>query len=745
MVMKKDRRKRDIKSKLVAALCMLMVSCIMVVSSTYAWFTLSTAPEVTGISTAIGGNGNLEMALLPNGTSVSEALSQISGVGASINSQWGNLVDLSTGYGLEKITLNPSTLGTVTDGKLPSHFLSAPTYGADGRVSGMNNTLMDKAFNNGSFNVGGFGVRAVGTSSGMSAHEMEYRNALVAADNAFDAALAAAKNAVSEGGSSLADLAIKKANDKTNGSIYTDTDVQSMVTAYNMVLNTVTKMEEALKLYIIADYLGTTNVTEANFDTVHTTMKGLTLDALISGNYADGITNAAGMVTKLAALRTDVESKITGLGTLNGGSYDWSKLSPYATGLADIDSMELNGNAIADYMNGTADVGALLNGERQLVVNVDKNDSTGIFVEIANFVGTFSTPVVFEKISYGQFNLNNVSVTMIINATADPYYLNVADGAASAPVDGAFNSTSANIDSFYGFIIDMAFRTNAADSSLLLQTDAVDRIYADNTANPATMGGGSTMTYTATQASGYDVDQLKGLMENIRIVLFNPETMAIYGYARLDASEATVTAGENGAFSVTMPIKMWQIGYDANGDGEIDNDEAKMERWAVDAAGKEDATITKLVQNTATAVSSLVYLDGKDLTNADVGNGAITGTMNLQFASSAELKPMEYNDLRKPSDNTTTAPTAPTATTMTSVTTNSADYTATAAFSGNSIALNITGADSNDTVTVTVGSSTYDAVYAEVGGVAGWTVTGVTETLAADTAITVTVTPVANP
>ena len=62
---KTARRQRDLKSKLLAAVAMLLVSSMMMVTSTYAWFTLSTAPEVTGITTAVGANGNLEMALLP--------------------------------------------------------------------------------------------------------------------------------------------------------------------------------------------------------------------------------------------------------------------------------------------------------------------------------------------------------------------------------------------------------------------------------------------------------------------------------------------------------------------------------------------------------------------------------------------------------------------------------------------------------------------------------------------------------
>ena len=53
-----------IRRKLYSALAMLLVSSIMMVSSTYAWFVLSTASEVTGIQTQVGSNGALEIALL---------------------------------------------------------------------------------------------------------------------------------------------------------------------------------------------------------------------------------------------------------------------------------------------------------------------------------------------------------------------------------------------------------------------------------------------------------------------------------------------------------------------------------------------------------------------------------------------------------------------------------------------------------------------------------------------------------
>mgnify|MGYP004580095159 FL=1 len=94
-----------IRNKMVAAVSMLLVASIMMVSSTYAWFTLSTAPEVTGITTNVGANGNLEMMLLNKASfnSTEENLGVESGVNDSMaaqkvtlaNLKWGNLVDLA--------------------------------------------------------------------------------------------------------------------------------------------------------------------------------------------------------------------------------------------------------------------------------------------------------------------------------------------------------------------------------------------------------------------------------------------------------------------------------------------------------------------------------------------------------------------------------------------------------------------------------------------------------------------------
>ena len=146
--MAKTKRKvampSGIRSKLTAAVAMLLVSLILLVSSTYAWFTLSTAPEVKNITTTVAGNGSLEIALMPQDGllgSIKNGLSSTVGGGTvdivTANTTWGNLVDLSDlSYGLGMINLNPAALDINEDGafKDPTKPIAVPVFGGDGRI-----------------------------------------------------------------------------------------------------------------------------------------------------------------------------------------------------------------------------------------------------------------------------------------------------------------------------------------------------------------------------------------------------------------------------------------------------------------------------------------------------------------------------------------------------------------------------------------------------------------------------------
>lgn len=147
---KTHKRQLNIKNKLIAAIAMLLVSSIMMVSSTYAWFTLSTAPEVQGITTTVDANGNLEIALSPADGDYNKITSNVGDANeedwTKKNLTWGNLIDLSdASYRLNELTLLPSQLyinpGSATaPATLADNPLKIPVYGADGRISALDGT-----------------------------------------------------------------------------------------------------------------------------------------------------------------------------------------------------------------------------------------------------------------------------------------------------------------------------------------------------------------------------------------------------------------------------------------------------------------------------------------------------------------------------------------------------------------------------------------------------------------------------
>lgn len=171
-------RKKQIKTKLMAATSMLLVSSIMLSTTTYAWFTLSTAPEVTDMQTTAGSNGALEIALQSSDDLGNRAEIQ-HGVGDSstkqdvtaANNTWGNIVELADNYGLEGISLSPSRLNINTADSNHVNMndrLKVPQFGIDGRISSLAsvNTLN---YADGNYQVDNeFGVKVYGTPANLT-------------------------------------------------------------------------------------------------------------------------------------------------------------------------------------------------------------------------------------------------------------------------------------------------------------------------------------------------------------------------------------------------------------------------------------------------------------------------------------------------------------------------------------------------------------------------------------------------
>ena len=263
-------RKSTLKSKLMAAVSMLLVSAIMVSVTTYAWFILSTAPEVKGMSTTVGSNGALEMALLDYAKGEGETLDAILGkvttnVGDSSaaankkveesNRTWGNLVDLSGEYyGLSNsvMTLYPSALNLNGSDKNKIGSMDAmlkyAAYGTDGRVAELKSDTFATKFstaNNSFLGYNGYGVRAIGTgtkadpvASGFAGAKMNYANAVVAVKTNALASL-------NSYGKDLANMAVKHGMDDT--ATYDATDVTIIKNAKAGLVEAAGQIEVAIQ------------------------------------------------------------------------------------------------------------------------------------------------------------------------------------------------------------------------------------------------------------------------------------------------------------------------------------------------------------------------------------------------------------------------------------------------------------------------------------------------------------------
>ena len=174
----------ELRERVIAVALLLAMSASMLASASFAWITLSTAPEVSGMATTVAANGNLEIALAqgesmkngvpvaakePNETAIGDS-SVIQGI-VNSNITWGNLVNLSEPeYGVNKIELRPALLNNTNRNKYPLH---GATYGTDGRVEDTSQRyeytsyqIIDEALGIKDFAAGDkakYGVRAIST------------------------------------------------------------------------------------------------------------------------------------------------------------------------------------------------------------------------------------------------------------------------------------------------------------------------------------------------------------------------------------------------------------------------------------------------------------------------------------------------------------------------------------------------------------------------------------------------------
>lgn len=771
---KQNSEFKSIQKKLVGAVAMVLVACIMVVSSSYAWFTLSTAPEVTGIQTSVGSNGNLEMALrlLADLTQIQNAVGGETTVDA--NKTWGNLVDLSDGsYHLSEVSLAPARLNIVLDESNSKYsevtdvdiagaegafkvgdsynggviteatyneqdanwdityktlvkaayklngegnnvpYLRTPVYGVDGRLDTLSidnviNGVYDDDVNGFAESLGKYGVRVIGTTSDLTPAQMALRTAKQAVSTAIS-------TSKSNATVSLRDDSVKLANILVNKYLvanytYKSSDIQDVKNAISSLQDIVDSFEDALKQTVIAV-------------SVAKGVTGLTAEEIVIGNGTVTISNSTKNFEWTGAegiQQTVIEASKT-LFAMDGvltnatteiNSDDVEGALGYLLSVSDFEIID-SASGVKYTVEALKDLADKQPGAAAKVLMGTPTVSIkgGIYKQIAQFSGNYSAgATMMVNVTYGSISLNNepIDVIMATNApeqtisytqgeakTATGYYLPIILNLLSdVTVSDAGGAAKPVITDKYGYAIDLAFRTNAAGSSLLLQTEAANRVEESD----LTQGGGSFMQFKSGN-SDFTLDQVANLMESIRVV-FIDDNGQIYGVAALDVDGdlvavkngnkrveydeskhyfyETVLCAKNAGGNPILDDDGNPVPYVSGADGhassyevkfamqlkagevvEGENDELFVRAalnlyvYSVDNSGKmtldrnnkqASNALTELQQNAPLGVTTLVYLDGDTVENRDVAiNGSsMVGTLNVQFASNAELDPMDY-------------------------------------------------------------------------------------------------------
>lgn len=681
-----------IRKKLTAALCMLLIGATMMISSTYAWFTLSTAPEVTGITTNVGANGNLEIALL-NSTSWGSSADDLgirSDIGDSMenkavelaNETWGNLVDLSPAlYGLQNIILNPAAMNVDADGSIKdglNTLLLAPSYGSDGRVISVQKPTVVGLYNqvsqkfNESTSIAG--VRAIGTSSGITERISQYRSAVSSIVTFMNGAKQAAARSLVNNGQQLANILMGYV---TAGGAYVIKDVElaALQNAVDELEAANENVGAAIKKAALAYTLSAANSTDLSDEQVNALVAAVNAAEISGLSSVANIGDLSFLGTAIAQYNDNktkinsVKGVVNGLGT--GATY--ASASSAMEGLLNKQYTAVGGvmnpssEAVGDIASDAMSKGA---------IDVTMYDGSGIYADIAKLVGDYTASGLKLSISYESIAVNNMDAVMRTQVGGPALLTTASTTAAGGDFTGSSGATT--IDTTFGYVLDFGFRTNAAGSSLLLQNEAAQRIY-DDTEVARTQGSGTYIEFTSIDPN-FTASDVKKLMSAVRVVFVEPETD---GYKILAVAAPqikytltndgtltftmedglTVTENEDDTTTVKAQLAFWSYSFTEI----VADTEYSMtlgDRKTDESGEVLDYTITDLDQNKAKKISVLVYLDGDQVDNTMVSNGtkSATGKLNLQFASSAELKPMENAALRDDEGGSSTPATSQTIT-----------------------------------------------------------------------------------
>ena len=759
--------KKGIKAKLMAATSLLLVSAILLSLTTYAWFILSTAPEVTEMQTTAGANGALEIAL-QSGETVNDIKNRVgdsSAVGSlkEANSTWGNVVDLSGNiYGLQGLSLLPARLNMKANGTVSkSSPLIMPLFGQDGRISSLAdlNSMYYDDQEKQYMKVGGENTRGVlvyaddeSINNGTKDEKHLDRQGLINTT----------RQQILELRTSLRKDLVDTMDENQQG-IYTilnnTVNLKGFATSayatfgaadYSCILKLLNNFSEvqskaakgvrhALLACAAADTTNypmdeTTNVSEklsdlyAKFLTLPLGSKNGNEDGDEAGKtvYEIAATHKAVLeqqasankeliaaytsVMSAADATTDVQTRIQkaqnnletdrakALANLaSAGNLDENQKGEFSETISasimmlfDWSSAVMNGIYVTDEINQRPPR-TLMEEMKSAVGNkyytfcepVNKKpektpttfymlNGSGLFSSLAELAGDFESGNIVGEYTTKKgtyYYVTRIRASTAARPTADNLLWDydfgystetntgclqdVYEATSDLKADGSvkYVITSAEKVNAYGYTIDLAFRSSESDR-LILQQEAIDRVTGQAPENTpegrlpptsTTQGDGSTVEFLLQKSAYYWQDDFETTNQRARdiakclrvVFLVDNGEWSILCVAMVDYDNIDITNLDvNDTVKITGPLKLYSATRSASG--------------GLTLSDKTDLSITDLTQDTPTAITALVYLDGDEVQNAFLTPDqpfSLSGSINLQFATDAkDLKPMEYTD-----------------------------------------------------------------------------------------------------
>lgn len=672
------------KERVVAAGFAVLLAAVIAVSATFAWVTLSRAPEVSAVATTLAANGALEIALSktdgsePSDADFDESLGLSTDVTVT-NLQWGNLINISDPrYGIDDLELRPAQLNT---GSLTTSPLWGAVYGVDGRVEKLNSKYTYATWDN-SKNVflasDNKGVRAISSytiaalevgGEEYADFEARYSKVLNAHTDVGATYYAGMTGSIGGLGDVMSTYLQSKLNEKGYGTgdkniALATAQLQAVCNTHDALYAAMNKECDALvalanlQQYIFAKQNGADGkdlpYTEVTWDKLrqnqekydsngsqHKTGAAVTTpeDAISLTGLKQFIKDYNTTTTDNALLKSLVDKS-------NGGTTVYSnEIDAPVNHLVNPSTCKIDGKTVQEWMAGSKlDLLSLKSGDH-LVTLCD-----GLlkrFEQIASdnrLPASKTTSVnaapVSAKASYSGISLN-------INMTG--HLCTDASGASDFQKDFGKLPTELSqankiAEDTYGMAIDFWIRSNHESTYLtlegatttdtdgkILSYDGKNRIWGATgnlalTTDSTTQGGGSCYVYYADTPE--DMQRSLDLMEFMKVA-FVSQDGTLLAKAEMDTQNYLAVNGR-----VTVPLVISQTNSEKY---TVKTDENTEEtRYAIKHMKLDEKTL----------ITAIIYIDGENLQNTEVLSAAsIQGQLNLQFSSSENMTTVGDNKL----------------------------------------------------------------------------------------------------